>query len=292
MKTLLPNYNSPQELKLFLESHGLAMHKRFGQNFLVNENARKNIADSLMIDEGTSVWEVGPGLGAMTFELLKRNATLTVFEIDKGFLNLLRNFFSSYIDSGRLRIVEGDVLKTWKGELESHGEPERFFGNLPYNIAASLIAETIENNVRFEKAVFTVQKEVATRMTAKCGSENYSSLSVLCQWSYDISTVMELAGGNFWPVPKVASRVLKMTKKTSFPNCENPILFSKMQRALFSSRRKNLRNNLSLFLSSYEKAEAALAAAKIDMTLRAEDLSIDSMLRLSDVINADIMRKG
>ena len=293
--TLHPDYNSPSEIKNFLESNGLAMQKKFGQNFLINENARKRIIDALDITENSSVWEVGPGLGCMTEEILLRGASLTAFEIDRGFAECLKNFFDSYAE--KFSLVEGDVLKTWKKERAAFSEktgkenPDRFFGNLPYNIAATLIADTIENQVRFDKCVFTVQKEVAKRMTAKPGTEDYSSFSVLCPWAYDIKNVADLAGTNFWPKPNVDSRAVLFTKKEGFPDCENPKLFCKMQRALFSSRRKNVKNNLGIFLSSAEKAEYALDKAKIMPSLRAEVLTLEQMLVLSDVLNKDIITK-
>ena len=293
--TLHPDYNSPSEIKNFLESNGLAMQKKFGQNFLINENARKRIIDALDITENSSVWEVGPGLGCMTEEILLRGASLTAFEIDRGFAECLKNFFDSYAE--KFSLVEGDVLKTWKKERAAFSEktgkenPDRFFGNLPYNIAATLIADTIENQVRFDKCVFTVQKEVAKRMTAKPGTEDYSSFSVLCSWAYDINNVIDLAGTNFWPKPNVDSRAVLFTKKEGFPDCENPKLFCKMQRSLFSSRRKNVKNNLGIFLSSAEKAEYALDKANIMPSLRAEVLTLEQMLVLSDVLNKDIITK-
>lgn len=286
-----PDYNSPAELKKFLENNGMSMQKKFGQNFLINENARKKLIDSLSISANTTVWEVGPGLGAMTEEILSRGANLTVFEIDKGFANFLNQFFSDYIKNEKLKIVEGDVLKTWKKTLAENGKPERFFGNLPYNIAATLIADTIENDVRFEKAVFTVQKEVAIRALAKPGTQDYSSFSILCQWAYDLSTIMDLGGGNFWPRPNVDSRAFSMVSKSEFPCCQNPKLFIKLQRALFSSRRKNVRNNLTNFLSNAEKALNALEKAGIEPTKRAETLPIKDILLLSDILNADIIKK-
>ena len=154
-----PDYNSPVALKTFLEEQGLSMQKKFGQNFLVNGDARNKLIDALDISLGTTVWEVGPGLGCMTSDILERGASLTAFEIDRGFASLLKDFFSEQF-SGRFTLVEGDVLKTWKNEYKSSGCPQRLFGNLPYNIAATIIADTIEENIRFEKCVFTVQKEL------------------------------------------------------------------------------------------------------------------------------------
>ena len=179
-----PDYNSPQELKAVLDSKGFSMQKKFGQNFLINAAARTKLIDALDVGKETVVWEVGPGLGAMTAEILSRGSDLTCFEIDRGFASLIKDFFMDESGENRFHLVEGDVLKTWKNHLDSSSKlPNRFFGNLPYNIAATIIADTIENNVRFEKCVFTVQKEVAMRMCAKPGSDDFSSFSVLCQWA-------------------------------------------------------------------------------------------------------------
>lgn len=282
-----PDYNSPAELKQVLDSKGFSMQKKFGQNFLINADARKKLIDNLDINDKTSVWEVGPGLGAMTNEILERGANLTVFEIDRGFASLIKEFFESYSEQNNFRIVEGDVLKTWKKHLNEceNNVPDRFFGNLPYNIAATIIADTIENNIRFDKCVFTVQKEVAVRMCAKPGSEDYSSFSVLCQWAYDVKPILDLTGGNFWPKPNVDSRAVLFTKKENFPCCKNPDLFMKVQRALFVSRRKTVRNNLSVFLKNNDMAVEALNKAEIDIMKRAEVLTIDELLRLSDVLS-------
>ena len=279
-----PDYNSPAELKQVLDANGFSMQKKFGQNFLINEDARRRLVDALELTEGMKVWEVGPGLGAMTNTILERGAALTVFEIDRGFASLISGFFENYTKCGTFRIVEGDVMKTWKGQLKSAGQPDRFFGNLPYNIAATIIADTIENNVRFEKCVFTVQKEVAQRMCAKPGTADYSSFSALCQWAYDVKPLLDLAGGNFWPKPNVDSRAVVFTKKDDFPCCKNPELFIKMQRALFSSRRKTVRNNLSQFLKNNDLAVSCLEKAGIDIMKRAEVLTLPELLHLSDVI--------
>ena len=279
-----PDYNSPAELKQVLDANGFSMQKKFGQNFLINEDARRRLVDALELTEGMKVWEVGPGLGAMTNTILERGADLTVFEIDRGFASLISGFFENYTKAGTFRIVEGDVMKTWKGQLKEAGQPDRFFGNLPYNIAATIIADTIENNVRFEKCVFTVQKEVAQRMCAKPGTADYSSFSALCQWAYDVKPLLDLAGGNFWPKPNVDSRAVVFTKKADFPCCKNPELFIKMQRALFSSRRKTVRNNLSQFLKNNDLAVSCLEKAGIDIMKRAEVLTLSELLHLSDVI--------
>ncbi|MFI3257545.1 MAG: rRNA adenine N-6-methyltransferase family protein, partial [Spirochaetales bacterium] len=173
------NYNSPTMLKAFLEFHNMAMQKKFGQNFLVNEHARKKLTDALELSSGTRVWEIGPGLGALTQCVLQRGAKLTAFEIDRGFSAILTDIFKDEILAEQFTLIQGNVLKTWKAESEKF-VPERLCGNLPYNIAAVLIADMISASVRFERAVLTVQKEVAVRMSAKPKTADYSSFSVLC----------------------------------------------------------------------------------------------------------------
>ena len=281
-----PDYNSPSDLKRFMESQGFAMQKKFGQNFLINASARKQIIDALDVQDGMTVWEVGPGLGAMTEEILSRGVSLTAFEIDHGFAALLRSFFQTYAERGNFTLVEGDVLKTWKKYAKENGTPDRFFGNLPYNVAATIIADTINEGVRFDKAVVTIQKEVAQRMTAKPGTENYSSFSVLCQWAYTLKSVVDLAGGNFWPVPNVASRAVLMIKRDDFPRCENPSLFMKMIRQLFSSRRKTVRNNLLGMAGGDETCDKVLENACISQSSRAEDLTLEQLLKLSDCLHS------
>lgn len=282
-----PDYNSPIALKNFMDENNMAMQKKFGQNFLVNADARKKLIDVLDVKPGMKVWEVGPGLGSMTSGLLERGVNLTVFEIDHGFARLLTQFFEEYVNLGNFSLVEGDVLKTWPKFAKENDIPERFFGNLPYNVAATIIADTITKGLRFDKAVFTIQKEVGQRMNAKPGTEDYSSFSVLCQWAYDVKPVMDLAGGNFWPVPNVASRAVLMTKKEDFPKCENPELFRKMVRQIFALRRKTLRNNLSRFVKA-EICDEALKIAGIEPSIRAENLSVEDLLKLSDALNSVI----
>lgn len=281
-----PDYNSPVALKSFLDENGMTMQKKFGQNFLVNAAARNKIIDALDVQKDTKVWEVGPGLGSMTSEILRRGANLTAFEIDHGFARLLRQFFEEYSQKNQFELIEGDVLKTWKKYYDENPDkkPDRFFGNLPYNVAAQIVADTINEGVRFDKIVVTVQKEVGQRMVAKPGTENYSSFSVLCQWAYDIKNVFDLAGGNFWPVPNVVSRAVLMTKREDFPRCKNPKLFMSMIRQLFSSRRKTIRNNMLKILSG-EKTDAALVKCGIKLSERAENLNVEKLLELSDFID-------
>ena len=274
------NYDSPVALKNFLDSRGMAMQKKFGQNFLINSQARKLLVDSLKIEENTRVWEVGPGLGCMTSEIVERGGKLTAFEIDRGFAAVLKEIFEG---KENFSLVEGDVLKTWKNYYKENGLPDRFFGNLPYNVAAAIVADMISEGVRFPRAVVTVQKEVAMRMAAKPGTEDYSSFSVLCQWAYDISNITDLSGGCFWPKPNVDSRSVLMVQKEDFPRCKDSKTFMKVLRAIFVQRRKTIKNNLNGITNCASETEEILEKAGIEPTVRAEKLDLETILKLSDV---------
>jgi 16S rRNA (adenine1518-N6/adenine1519-N6)-dimethyltransferase len=279
----LIDYNSPVALRTFLEKHGLGAQKKFGQNFLINPEARKKLVAALEIHPNGSLWEVGPGLGAMTVGLLDSGARVTVFEIDRGFSNHLRELFGS---QENFKIVEGDVLKTWPQEYGIQ-RPDYFFGNLPYNIAAVLLGDLIEGNALFQRMVVTVQKEVAQRMIAPPGTEHYSSFSVLCSSVYRITPLMTLKGASFFPPPNVDSQAVKMELRRDLADQSFPPLFYPLVRGLFSSRRKTVRNNLIPFLSSRgldraaDRALTALSAAGIEPNQRAETLDLDEFLNLA-----------
>ena len=286
-----PDYDSPSSLKNFLDQQGMAMQKKFGQNFLINGPARRRLIDALQVDDVTSVWEVGPGLGAMTDEILSRGASVTAFEIDRGFASCVRDFFKDYETQGKFTLVEGDVLKTWKSQAEKQ-LPDRFFGNLPYNVAATIIADMISAGYRFPRSVVTVQKEVAQRMCATVGSKDYSSFSILCSWAYKVTPLMDLGGGSFWPRPNVDSRAVVMELREDFPRCQNPEHFMKLLRGLFASRRKTIKNNLTVFYSNGEQAAAVLDEAKINPQIRAEELPLETLLHLSDISNSIVGRQA
>jgi 16S rRNA (adenine1518-N6/adenine1519-N6)-dimethyltransferase len=256
-----------------LDAHGLGTLKKYGQHFLVNPDIREKLLDALELSPGDAVWEIGPGLGAMTAGLLERGASVTAFEVDRGFSEVLRACFTD-----RFELVEGDALKTWR-RTASPGT--YLLGNLPYNIAAILLANFIEGGRFFKRMVVTVQREVARRITAKPGSKDYSSFSVLCGSAYTLSPLMVIKGASFYPAPRVDSQGIRFDLRTDVDPRNYPPLFKPLVRSLFASRRKTLGNNLRAFVSSYVKDQGdlrkisadALAFSGIDPRERAEGLS-------------------
>jgi 16S rRNA (adenine1518-N6/adenine1519-N6)-dimethyltransferase len=143
-----PDYDSPTAIKAFLEAEGLAMSKRLGQNFLVDSRARARILAELGAPPGAAVWEIGPGIGAMTAMALDSGLDVTAFEIDHGFARALRRIFGA---DPAFRLVEGDFLKTWAAWARAEGRGGRsdaVFGNLPYNASNAMVAALIEGPAR------------------------------------------------------------------------------------------------------------------------------------------------
>ena len=234
------NYNSASSLRAFLEQEGLGMRKKYGQNFLINPRTRQTLVDALQAEPGAEVWEIGPGLGAMTALLLEKGLLVRAFEIDPGFSRILTRLFAN---KKGFSLVEGDVMKTWAREKAV----PYFLGNLPYNIAAALLADLIEKGRLFTRMVVTVQREVALRMCAAVGSPDYSSFSVLCALAYTVKPLMLIRGGSFYPRPQVDSMGVLLEKRNAVPR---PALFYPLLRALFGSRRKTIKNNLAGFIAS------------------------------------------
>lgn len=273
------NYDSISELDSTLKSNGLAMSKKFGQNFLISSQARERIVSYMNLDDNMRVWEIGPGLGAITHLVLKKNVELTAFEIDHGFAEILRS--EAFSDEKNFALVEGDALKTL---FEFDYTPDRIIGNLPYNVGSIIIAKLIESSILPDLMVFTLQKEVVDRMCSKPGDSEYSSFSVLTQLDYENSNVLTLKKGCFWPQPQVDSSVVVMKKREkSLLDEKERVLFLPLVRALFSMRRKTIKNNLSssgLFNINKSNIDNILKSAGFSGNERAEILSFDELKRL------------
>jgi 16S rRNA (adenine1518-N6/adenine1519-N6)-dimethyltransferase len=279
------DYNSSAALKAFLETEGLGMQKKFGQNFLVNPVARQTLADALGASAGDEVWEIGPGLGAMTALLLGKGQKVRAFEIDTGFIRVLKRIFA---EEEGFTLVEGDVMKTWQKQPGVSQRTEYLLGNLPYNIAAALLADMIEKGRVFSRMVVTVQKEVALRMAASAGTEDYSSFSVLCASAYKVKPLTVIRPSSFYPQPNVDSMGVLLEKRPAENGFQAyPAVFYPLVRALFASRRKTIKNNLTAFVSSRfsqgtkDICEVVLRENKLNGSERAETLEAGVFLSLA-----------
>ncbi len=278
--------DSPRQIRDLLGRLGIALKKRWGQNFLVNPGARGRILRLLDPGPAQAVWEIGPGLGALTGELLRRAGKLVAFEVDRGLVDWLERTYGA---DPRFILVAGDVLKTWREALARYGRPDQVVGNLPYRSASAIIGDFIEGGLLPAHAVFTVQKELAQRMTARPGGRNYSSFSVLCQYAFHIREAGDLKPGSFYPPPEVTSTVVELRPRADLPAPRDRRVFLLLVRGLFAARRKTLRNNLlgaapRLGLPPGELLEAARRAG-LDPGGRGEELRVEDFLRLADEVS-------
>jgi 16S rRNA (adenine1518-N6/adenine1519-N6)-dimethyltransferase len=279
------NFNSASALRSFLESEKLGMQKKFGQNFLINPATRQALVDELGAKDGEEVWEIGPGLGAMTALLLKNGSKVKAFEIDTGFIRVLKEMFK---EQNNFNLIEGDVMKTWETQ-----NPAKFLlGNLPYNIAAALLADFIEKGCVFSRMVVTVQKEVALRMAAKAGSADYSSFSVLCASVYKVKPLITIRPSSFYPPPNVDS--MGVLLEARFPEAKLsemiPKTFYPLVRALFASRRKTIKNNLIRLMES-GKAAALLSENNLSGNERAETLELNQFISLAKSLESVLEKR-
>jgi 16S rRNA (adenine1518-N6/adenine1519-N6)-dimethyltransferase len=298
------NYNSAVSLRAFLDLEGIGMQKKFGQNFLINPHIRQTLVDSLGAVTGDDVWEIGPGIGSMTALLLEKSFNIKAFEIDLGFNRVLKKLFSS---DKHFNLIEGDVLKTWYNQYKlTVNDPVSMntpflLGNLPYNIAATLLANFIEKGCNFKKMVITVQKEVALRMIASAHTPEYSSFSVLCASAYKVKPLMTIGSSSFFPQPNVDSMGVLLENHLINTKVNYPLIFYPLVRALFSSRRKTIKNNLISFLltrfgktmpngmNTRDFCTFVLMENTLNENLRAENLELDNFISLARTI--ENMRK-
>ncbi len=275
------NPDSPAEIRAALEQMGIGLKKRWGQNFLVNRGARERLVGLLDPQPGESVWEIGPGLGSMTGLLLARGVALTAFEVDRG---LCRHLRRAYAGEERFRLIEGDFLETWEQEAAGRGAPDRVLGNLPYRSASLMIAALAEGGLRPVRLVFTVQRELADRMTAAPRSKDYSSFSAFCQACFGIEGRGELRPGSFYPAPEVISSIVELQPLAGGPDARTVAELSALLRGLFAARRKTLRNNLQAGWPQDERRQAVAAALEsegIELSSRAEELAPCAFVRVA-----------
>lgn len=245
---------------------------------------REKIVGLLEPNENERIWEIGPGLGAMTQMLIENTSELTLFEIDNRFIEFLTSLYSDFT---HVKIVPGDVVKTWTSVYQAEGMPHRIMGNLPYNTASIIIADLIEAGCVAPRMVFTVQKEVAQRMRAVPRTRDYSAFSVICQFACTINDGGTISPGAFYPQPHIDSAIVVMMPHGRFDYKNLPIV-STITKALFASRRKTIRNNLegSSLIPRYgrEKVFKALEACEIDAGRRGEELSVDTIVHFAEML--------
>ena len=246
--------------------------KSLGQNFLQDQNIINKIASSLTPSKNDLIIEIGPGAGALTKELVKKECDVICFEIDKRLENILNKLES---DNNNLKVIFEDFLKVnIKTYIDTKKYDKLYFvGNLPYYITTAIINKIIKESTPYE-IVIMVQKEVAERFNATPGSREYGSLSVFLQYNFKIEKVCDVNKKCFEPIPKVDSTVIKFKTTSKYKEKVKIIKDS------FTHKRKNLRNNLMNY--DLSKIEEILKKYNKDLTSRAESLTIEEFIEISN----------
>ncbi|HET6246231.1 MAG TPA: 16S rRNA (adenine(1518)-N(6)/adenine(1519)-N(6))-dimethyltransferase RsmA [Tepidisphaeraceae bacterium] len=271
---------SKHEIESLLTQAGSHPRHRFGQNFMIDQNLVRIVADAGQIGRDDLVLEVGPGTGTLTEELLDRGGHIVAVEIDRDLAALLKARFAS---RENFTLIEGDAL-AGKHALNPQilatlaspqfaGKPRKLVANLPYHIASPLIIELLIAGV--DLLAFTVQKEVGLRLKAPAGSDDYGPLSVMAQMLAAVEVLRTLSPQAFWPAPTIDSALVRMTRHDRLGGRANE--FSRFIHALFSFRRKMLRKALSN--AGYDAGQLVQASG-LDGHRRPEEFSPEELYGL------------
>lgn len=251
--------------------------KRFGQNFLIDQQVIADIVTTVAPARGDCVVEIGPGLGALTDPLLRRVDHLHVVEIDRDIVTRLKQRYSSEV----LTIHEGDALDfDFAAFCGNAGARLRIVGNLPYNISTPLLFHLAGFSERVVDMHFMLQKEVVERMVAEPGTSDFGRLSVMLQYLFVIDRLLDVPPESFDPAPKVDSVVVRLIPRPPAErNACDEARFASLVATAFAQRRKMLRNNLKGVLD-----EDGFARLGIAPTARAEELSVADYVRVANAL--------
>ena len=245
--------------------------KSLGQNFLTDKNILKKIVDIGNISENDKILEIGPGTGNLTAYIIKsRPKNIIVVEKDIELIRILESKFKKEI-----QIINKDVLK-----LNQDFYYDKFivYGNLPYNISTKILSNwCLSKEIKFKKLILMFQKEVADRIVAKVNTKNYSRITILANWKFNIRKIFDINPGCFFPKPKIKSTLLEFIPKKNIIDIEKPKNLEKITKIFFSQRRKMVKKN---FMRLFENFSALSKKTDIKLTDRPQNISVDKFLLL------------
>lgn len=266
---------SPARVHELLRAHGLRPTKSLGQNFLIDGNILRAIAEAGGAAPGVNVLEVGPGLGVLTREIASRGARVTALEKDER----LKPVLAETLAGTDVQVVWGDALDFDYASLPAG---TRVIANLPYYITGLLLSRFMAAP-GIESATVLVQKEVAQRLAAQPGQDAYGFLSALAALHGSVQHVRDVPKGAFFPAPDVTSSVVRLNfdRQRKPPP---PELIAFIDAALHH-RRKTLRNNLRLAGQAVDQVDAALAKLGLRPDIRAEDVPLNELVSIAHQLN-------
>ena len=254
--------------------------KKFGQNFLNDENILNKIVKESEIPDDTLVIEIGPGAGALTNKLKEVAKNVLAYEIDLDLQNILIDKFK---DTNVTFIWEDFLNRNIKEDIKEYKYSHIFVvANIPYYITTPIVEKIINSGVDVEKVVIMVQKEVGDRFSAKPGNKDYGSISVFLNYYYNIKELFIVSKNCFTPRPNVDSVILSLEKRIDRPQVQDEKVLFKLIKDSFRFKRKNLRNNLKDY--DLVKVEEILKKYNKDLTARAETLDLEIFVDIANNI--------
>lgn len=262
-----------QEVKSILAGRGLGAKKKYGQNFLIDQNIQEKIVKAAQVKDTDTVVEIGPGLGALTSHLVRRTKQLYLYEIDQGLVSYLEE---EYISKGVV-IHHQDILQA---DLQFPSSI-KVISNLPYYITSPVLFYLLENKQPISDIVVMMQKEVAERLSATPKTKQYNALTVILSYLADVKVLFHVPKTSFYPVPEVDSSVVLIQPYQQIKGDPETPNFIRFVKNCFHQRRKTLLNNLSSTYHIAKKDLDLLLEESIHtLTVRAEELSLDQFMQL------------
>jgi len=251
--------------------------KRFGQNFLHDQGIIHRIVMAISPKSGQHLVEIGPGLGALTKEVLPLVGEMDAIELDRDLIPKLEAMAEQL---GTLRIHSADALKFDFKSLVTADAQLRVFGNLPYNISTPLIFHLCAQGSLIKEMHFMLQKEVVERMEAEPGSKRYGRLSVMVQYYCQVRSLFLVPASSFTPAPKVESAIVRLQPHREKPHhAKDEELFSKLVTTAFNHRRKTLRNAVKEMVT-----EEQLIEAGVSPNVRPETIGLEQFVAIANSI--------
>lgn len=269
-----------------LDAAGLSPKRSRGQNFVVDPNTVRRIARLAGVGPGDHVLEIGAGLGSLTLALAETGADVRAVEVDGDLLPLLRENLHG---TNGVRVIEADAMALDREAVLAPHDDWTLVANLPYNVATPLIADLLDEEPRITRMLVMIQREVAERLVAGVGDDAYGALSVKVRYWSESSIVGHVPASVFLPRPKVESSLVSIVRRSRpLDDAADPVdpaaLFA-LVRAGFAKRRKMLRGALAEVVTPGQ-----FAAAGVDPTSRAEELSVADWVRLARTVRDDRAR--
>lgn len=253
--------------------------KAYGQNFLKDNNIIERIVRESNIQKNSLVVEIGPGSGVLTKELSKYADHVLAYEIDTRLEEVLDN---NLLDCNNVDIIFDDFLiRNISLDISNYSYEKLYVvANIPYYITTPIIMKIINSGLKFDKLTIMIQKEVGERFTANVKTRDYGSVTVFLNYYFDIKKLFVVSRECFVPKPNVDSVVLSLTRKEKRTIVNNEKIFFQIVRDAFHFKRKNLRNNLKNY--DLDKISEVLAKYDMDLTNRAEELSLDIFIDIAN----------